>query len=95
MDESNNIGIRIVMLFDIIVSIVVGIKCIPSGVHVILRILIIFAIFFAAFFIMVIPLTHHIFASKHGRYGKSVCHIAHPLRKGRGLRGLVAPCQER
>jgi len=52
MDESNNIGVRIVMLFDIIVSIVVGIKCIPSGVHIILRILIIFAIFFAAFFIM-------------------------------------------
>ena len=52
MDERNNIGVRIVMLFDIIVSIFVGIKCIPSGVHVILRILIIFAIFFAAFFIM-------------------------------------------
>ncbi len=34
---------------------------------------------------MVIPLTHHIFASKQGRCGKSACHIAPPLRKGRGL----------
>ncbi len=34
---------------------------------------------------MVIPLTHHIFASKQGRCGKLACHIAPPLRKGRGL----------
>ena len=52
MDESNSIGIKIVILFDVIVSIMVGIKCIPSSVHLFLRILIIFAIFFVAFFIM-------------------------------------------
>ncbi len=52
MDDSNNIGIRIVTLFDILVSIFVGIKCVPSGIHILLRILIIFGIFFAAFFIM-------------------------------------------
>ena len=34
---------------------------------------------------MVIPLTHQIFASKQGRCGKLACHIAPPLRKGRGL----------
>ena len=42
------------------------------------------------FVIMVIPLTHHIFASKRGRCGKSACHIAPPLRKGRGL-GVWSP----
>ena len=52
MDDSNNIGIRIVTLFDIIVAIVVAIKFVPSNVHLILRILIIIGIFFAAFFIM-------------------------------------------
>ncbi len=52
MEGNKNIGIRIVTLFDILVSIFVGIKCIPSGVHISLRILIIFVIFFVAFFIM-------------------------------------------
>lgn len=52
MDNSNNIGTRIVTLFDVIVSIIVGIKFVPSGVHIILRIIIIIGIFFAAFFIM-------------------------------------------
>ena len=43
------------------------------------------------FFFMVIPLTHHIFASKQGRCGKSACHIAPPLRKGRVLGGRPLP----
>ena len=39
---------------------------------------------------MIIPLTHHIVTSKQGRCGKSACHIAPPLRKGRGL-GVWSP----
>ena len=49
---SQNIGVKIVLFFDLIVSIMVGIKCIPSNVHIFFRILIIIAIFFAAMFIM-------------------------------------------
>lgn len=51
-NESNSLGIKIVVLFDVIVSIIVGIRFIPSDVHILLRILIIFAVFFVAFFIM-------------------------------------------
>ncbi len=50
-----------------------------------------FALFpFCKLLYMVIPLTHHISASKQGRCGKSACHIAPSLRKGRGL-GVWSP----
>lgn len=52
MENKNNIGLRIVMLFDVIVAILVGIKLFPANLHFILRILIVFSIFFFAFFIM-------------------------------------------
>lgn len=52
LENKNNIGLRIVMLFDVIVAILVGIKLFPANLHIILRILIVFSIFFAAFFIM-------------------------------------------
>ena len=54
MDNSikKNIGVKIVLLFDLLVAIMIGIKVVPSTVHIVFRILIIFAVYIAAALIM-------------------------------------------
>ena len=54
MDNSvkKNIGVKIVLLFDLLVAIMIGIKVVPSTVHIFFRILIIFAVYIAAALIM-------------------------------------------
>lgn len=47
-----NIGVLIVLIFDLIVSIIVGVKYIPSNIHLFFRALLIIAIFFASVLIM-------------------------------------------
>ena len=47
-----NIGVLIVLIFDLIVSIIVWVKYIPSNIHLFFRALLIIAIFFASVLIM-------------------------------------------
>ena len=51
-NAGTNIGVKIVLFFDLIVSIIVGIKFIPTNIHIFFRVLIIISIFFISVLIM-------------------------------------------